>query len=544
MIEKVRKFREFSVLIPLISSILVFYHSSQWAGVIFLSMIFVFIMRLSHEFPKFYLLWILAELIIYFNCYLIGFGISFFKWGNTFIYFKGFSAFFTILWLFLMVRIFRFLGNVKGMIPGIILIFTSILFLVSAAQHKPLYFAENLSIIISSISVYMLFEYVKKGRSETLYESMLLGFLTGIVSITGVSKSVAFIALIFPSFFIILPFFFIISFVFYYYLRENLSDEKKALQYRIIWSFTNKRALILTYFIFLYLSVWIFTMLAEIPPLSKIIIIFSVTIAIFLLIVILTIKTVEHEEHNDANTILGVPISNKSANEIINIISEKFNSGEKIFITTPNAIALQLAKNNEKFLNLLNKSTINIPDGAGVIWASDVFGKPLRERLTGVDFMLKLLKKAENEGLSVFFLGSSQNTLDNLKLELKKILPNLIISGMINGYFKHEESDEIVKKINDVSPDYLFVAMGMPKQEFWINENLEKLNIGLAIGVGGSFDVYAKTSKRAPKFFQNLGLEWAYRFIKEPKRIFISFKLARFVFCVLKEKINGNEEYS
>jgi len=543
-IGKIKKYRELSILIPFISCIIAFFNSPQWTAIAILSILFVLIMRLSQRFKKFYLLWIVLEFSLYLLCYYAGFKISFFQWGKTFIYFRRLSAIFTMLWLFLMVRIFRFLGNIKGMTPGIILIFTSVLFLVSTAQNKPLYFAENLGVIISSISVYMLYLYVRKGRSETLYEALFLGFLTGIVSITGVSKSVAFISLIFPSFFIIFPFFFIVSFIFYYYLRDNLSDVNKSAQYRIIWNFTNKRALVITYFIFLYLSVWIFTMLAEISPFSKLAIIFFVTIAVILLIIVLTIKTVEHEVHREKNIILGVPICNKSPNDILSEINQRFYSGEKIFIATPNAIALHLAKYDKRFMNILNSSTINIPDGAGVIWASDVLGRPLRERLTGVDFMMRLLKYAYKEGLSVYFLGASQKTLDLLKEELSNILPGLSISGMRNGYFKKGEEQNVIEEINNQRPDFLFVAMGMPKQEYWIDDNLDKLNIGLAIGVGGSFDVYAKTSKRAPSSFQKFGLEWAYRLLSQPKRIFTSIKLAKFVISVLKEKIDGNEEYS
>jgi len=191
--------------------------------------------------------------------------------------------------------------------------------------------------------------------------------------------------------------------------------------------------------------------------------------------------------------------------------------GRKV-IVTPNAEIIMAARKNTDFMEMLNKADICLPDGIGVVIASRILGNPLIERTTGFDFMMKILKMAEKQDLSVFLLGGKPGVAQKAAAQLKVMFRGLEISGTHHGYFKNEEEDKIIEIINDNKPDILLVAMGFPKQEKFMIENKEKLNFRVAIGVGGSFDVLSGNVNRAPDFMQKAGLEWLFRLITQPWR--------------------------
>ena len=130
--------------------------------------------------------------------------------------------------------------------------------------------------------------------------------------------------------------------------------------------------------------------------------------------------------------------------------------------------------------------------------------------------------------------GAKEETIKKAKENLEIKFPNIQIVGTINGYEK--DNDKIIKAINKSKADIVFVALGSPKQEYWITENMNKVNAKIFQGVGGSFDVFSGNIKRAPKWMQKIGLEWLYRLIKEPKRIFRQIKLVKFLWLALIEK--------
>ncbi len=240
-------------------------------------------------------------------------------------------------------------------------------------------------------------------------------------------------------------------------------------------------------------------------------------------------------------------ITLKEASEKIKTFLEDFNLKKPKVIFTPNTEVVMIARNNEKLKNIINQADMVIPDGIGLVHASRIKKNKLPERVTGFDLSVKLLEIANEKGYSLFILGGQEGVAEEAILNICAKYPNLRIVGYNHGYFKgahigqggHEEELKVIDKINKSQPDILFVGLGVPKQEIWINENVDKIKCKVIIGNGGTVDGLAGRVPRAPEVFQKLGLEWLYRLIKEPKRIKRQLVLPLFALMVLfsKEKI-------
>jgi len=228
--------------------------------------------------------------------------------------------------------------------------------------------------------------------------------------------------------------------------------------------------------------------------------------------------------------ILGIPvdkITEKEALEkIISFISErKFH-----LIVTINSENATKALENKKFLDIIKRADLVIPDGIGIIFASKILGNKLPERIPGIDLSYKLLEISNIKGYKIVLIGGKEKVAENAKENLKKIFPNLNIVMTYNGYFNKDEEKKIIDEIQKLNPDILLVGMGSEKQEIWIWDNRENFkNISVCIGVGGTLDIWAGKKKRAPKFIQKIGMEWLYRMIIEPKRIFRILKIFIFL---------------
>lgn len=238
------------------------------------------------------------------------------------------------------------------------------------------------------------------------------------------------------------------------------------------------------------------------------------------------------------------------------------------YIVTPNPEILLEAQKNPHFKEILNRSSLNIADGTGILWASTyliktenkskatkilkwfstlllalIKPKSIRkifpERVTGTDLMQKICGTIKDKKLKIFLLGGIPGVAEKVKEELEKAHQSIKIAGTHSGNPNENEENEIINKINNSNADILFVAYGAPKQETWIARNLKKLkNIKLAIGVGGAFDFIAGTKKRAPNWMRHIGLEWLYRLIQEPSRIKrIKNALITFPITILKENL-------
>lgn len=221
--------------------------------------------------------------------------------------------------------------------------------------------------------------------------------------------------------------------------------------------------------------------------------------------------------------ILDVKINDFSIENVINQIERRIQENQKFYVTTPNPEIVLKTVTNPEYLNILNQGYINIPDGFGLKIGALIFGRLLKHRVTGVDLTYQVLKLAEQKNYSVLFIGGHPEVNQIAEQKIKEKYPNLKINFIFGHDFndRGESSDpDLLNKINYLNPDLIFNCYGAPKQEFWINENLEKISsLKAAFGVGGTLEFIAGKINRAPKIFRIAGLEWLWRLIQEPKRI-------------------------
>ena len=246
----------------------------------------------------------------------------------------------------------------------------------------------------------------------------------------------------------------------------------------------------------------------------------------------------------DKIKIMGVEIDKITLDLATERVHSFLKGNKTRVIYTPNTEIVMIAEKDEEFKNMLNESDLTIPDGIGLVYASRIKKKRLPERVAGYDLSIRILELANKEEYSVFLVGGKPGVAEEATGNIKKIYPNIKIAGYHHGYFKgthigykeHDEENIVIDKINQTNPDVLFVGFGAPKQERWIHANKDKLNCKVIIGNGGTVDVLAGRVKRAPMIYQNLGIEWLYRLVKNPKRIKRQMILPIFALKVLFSK--------
>ena len=206
-------------------------------------------------------------------------------------------------------------------------------------------------------------------------------------------------------------------------------------------------------------------------------------------------------------------------------------------IVTINPEMIQAAKQNEEFANIIDSAELVIPDGIGVQLGLKILGYNVR-RIAGIEFARKLVDMFSENSEPIAFVGAKPEVITGAVENIKKETPSVNVCYVQDGYFKDDE--RVVEEIKNSGAKLVLVAMGSPKQEFLIKQLKESMNDAVFIGIGGSFDVWAGTVKRAPLIYQKLGLEWLYRTIKEPKRFKRIFPtLPLFVLKVLQEKFGA-----
>lgn len=242
--------------------------------------------------------------------------------------------------------------------------------------------------------------------------------------------------------------------------------------------------------------------------------------------------------------IFGVKIFNIDFQEAINIANRFLKEDRNHSIITPNTEIVMAAKDDEELREIINGADLVIPDGIGLIYGSKMRSLPLKERVTGYDVSMELLKILNESGGSLYMLGGKPGVTDKAEEKIKKDYENIKIAGHHHGYFKgihrgmkgDPEELEIIEEINSLKPDIIFLGLGFPKQEMFINEYKDKLNSKIIIGNGGVMDILAGNMKRAPEIFIKLHLEWFYRLLKEPSRIKRQVAIPKFIFEILKDK--------
>jgi N-acetylglucosaminyldiphosphoundecaprenol N-acetyl-beta-D-mannosaminyltransferase len=211
---------------------------------------------------------------------------------------------------------------------------------------------------------------------------------------------------------------------------------------------------------------------------------------------------------------------------------------ESIHHVVINAVKVANAQKDKELKASIINCDIITADGQGIVWASQLLKKPLPERVAGIDLMEELVKLASEKDYRLFFLGAKEEIVKSVVDIYSKKYGDKIIAGYRNGYFKKEDEANIAQQIADSNADILFVAISSPKKEIFLNTYKHLIKTPFIMGVGGSFDVVSGFVKRAPKWMQDWGLEWFYRTMQEPGRMWkrYLFGNSTFIYLVLKEK--------
>lgn len=230
--------------------------------------------------------------------------------------------------------------------------------------------------------------------------------------------------------------------------------------------------------------------------------------------------------------IMGMNVYNRGLKELI---QEDLNWNEKKVIVSGNPEILNSGLESKCLFDRFNDSnTIIIPDGIGTVAISRIKKQKMKEKIAGIELLDALISEAQDRQKKVFLLGAEKEVLESAVLNLKTKYPRLNIVGYRDGYYKDEE--QVIDEIEKASPDLLVVALGCPRQEDFIYNNYNRLPFKIAMGVGGSLDIIGGKLKRAPKWMINIGMEWAYRIIKEPKRIKRIGVIPLFILKGIREK--------
>lgn len=199
-----------------------------------------------------------------------------------------------------------------------------------------------------------------------------------------------------------------------------------------------------------------------------------------------------------------------------------------------NAAKIVQAANDEELAKIISSCPIINADGISVVWGARLLGIEVPERVAGIDLFERLVRESIHDRYKIYLLGATDEVVD--VVNKKYVSMGVDVVGYRSGYWNNETEDTVVQEISRLKPDLLFVAIPSPAKEFFLNRNMSKLNVGLAIGVGGSFDIVAGKTKRAHPIFQKLGLEWLVRLVQEPRRMAKRYLVGNSKFLVMLAK--------
>ena len=241
---------------------------------------------------------------------------------------------------------------------------------------------------------------------------------------------------------------------------------------------------------------------------------------------------------NQRITLMGCQIDNLSMEETLRTIEGFIRSGQPHQHVVVNVDKLVKASRDPELQRIINQCALVNVDGMPVVWASRLLGKPLKERVAGVDLFEALMARAAERGWRVFLLGAREEVVGAVADTYRRKYPQLVLAGWRNGYWQGEaEEAQVVETIRASRADLLFVAISSPKKEQFLGRYQARMQIPFAMGVGGTFDVAIGRVRRAPRWMQQAGLEWFYRFLQEPRRMFRRYFIEdmAFIWLLIKE---------
>lgn len=233
----------------------------------------------------------------------------------------------------------------------------------------------------------------------------------------------------------------------------------------------------------------------------------------------------------------GIRFDGRTREEILADVEARLEQKRLTRIFTPNPIMVQAAKRDARLADALTRADVSLADGVGIRLAARLSGSPLPERIAGIDFAEEVAALAARRGLRLFLLGGKPGVADAAARALWRRYPDLNICGACHGYFEEEDGATLAACIAQKRPQILFVCLGSPRQEIFIDEHMEKTGAILAMGLGGTLDVWSGKVRRAPKIFRKTGLEWLWRMVREPRRIGGLWHMVSFLVSAVGERL-------
>ncbi|HVT14108.1 MAG TPA: WecB/TagA/CpsF family glycosyltransferase [Fimbriimonadaceae bacterium] len=231
-------------------------------------------------------------------------------------------------------------------------------------------------------------------------------------------------------------------------------------------------------------------------------------------------------------SVLGAPVDRVTMKEALALMESFVAEGRPHMVVTADASGLAQAQSDPSHLQIIREADLVTPDSVGVMWAAKRSGEALPERVSGVDIVDRVCALSADKGYRIYFLGAAPGVAELAaeKMRLKHVGCNIV--GARHGYFPAESDEVVAREVAEFKPDFLFVAMGIPRQEKFIKATMDIIGAGVAVGVGGSFDVFSGRTKRAPKFVQAIKMEWAWRLVLNPKKYSKAMALPKFMLHV------------
>jgi N-acetylglucosaminyldiphosphoundecaprenol N-acetyl-beta-D-mannosaminyltransferase len=238
---------------------------------------------------------------------------------------------------------------------------------------------------------------------------------------------------------------------------------------------------------------------------------------------------------------MGCSIDNLSMEETLLEVEKLIQGGKANQHVVVNVDKVVKAQRDPGLQRIINQCALINVDGMPVVWASRILGKPLKQRVTGVDLFEALMERAAQKHWRVFLLGAAEHVVGRVKAMYEERHPDLVICGYHHGYWSADDEEGVVRQIAEARPHLLFVAMSSPKKELFLDRYQSAMQVPFAMGVGGTFDVVVGQVKRAPLWMQRSGFEWFFRFLQEPRRMFKRYFIDDMVFFWLlaKEWLKG-----
>ena len=230
--------------------------------------------------------------------------------------------------------------------------------------------------------------------------------------------------------------------------------------------------------------------------------------------------------------ILNTYVNAMSMDETVDAVEEMIERRVPVQHVVINALKVNLMRKDENLRKIVNECPLINADGASIVLAAKMLKIPLKERVAGFDLFVRLVQEASDKNYKIYLFGAREEVVKKVKAIFERKYPTLQIVGYRNGYFTEADEPEIVKNMAESGADMMFVAFSSPKKEYWIRRYLKELNMPFVMGVGGSFDVIAGTTKRAPLWMQKCGMEWFYRFIQEPGRLWKRYLVGNVSFMI------------